>query len=96
VGLLTVTGHNRERAAEFVYHLTPTVQGDGLREFRFLSVDSPLSEAPALLKAAPVVAPIGVAAAVLMLPLSIPLGTRRRSREGGSTAVPARLSKAGV
>jgi hypothetical protein len=96
VGLLTVTGHDRRRAAEYIYNLTPTIRGDGLRSFRFLSVEPPVQEVPALLKAAPIVAPIGVAAAALMLPVSIPLATRRRPREGNSAAPPARLSKAGV
>jgi hypothetical protein len=93
---LTVTGHDRRRAAVFVYNLTPLIRGDGLGSFRFLSVDAPVQEAPAFLKAAPIVAPIGIAAAALMLPISIPLGSRRRPRPGGSAAVPARLSKAGV
>jgi len=96
VGLLTVTGHDRRRAAAYVYNLTPMIRGDGLRSFRFLSVAPPVREAPALLKAAPVVAPIGVAVAALMLPLSIPLASRRRPREGNSAVPPARLSKAGV
>lgn len=97
VALLTVTGGNRVQAAEYVYNLTPTVRSRGLAYFRFLSVDDPVETAPALLKAAPVVAPIGVAAFVLMLPLSIPLGGRRRSAEQGPPAPsPSRLSKAGV
>lgn len=96
LALLTVTGGNRQKAANFIYNLTPMVRGRGLAEFRFLSVDTPVRVAPALLKAAPVVAPIGAAAFILMLPLSIPLGIRRRCEEAGPAPVPSRLSKAGV
>jgi hypothetical protein len=96
VALLTVTGGNRQRAANFVYNLTPMVRAGGLSDFRFLSVDTPVEAAPALLKAAPVVAPIGVGSFVFMLPLSIPLGVRRRPDDRDPAPVPSRLSKAGV
>jgi hypothetical protein len=96
IGFLTVTGGNRQRAAEYAYNLTPMVHARGLQQFRFLSVDEPVQEVPALLKAAPVVAPIGVAAAALMLPLSIPFRMRRRPQPDGPPAVPARMSKAGA
>ncbi len=96
VGLLTVTGRDRQQATELAYTLTPMVRARGLHEFRFLSVDAPVQEVPAVLKAAPVVAPLGVAAAVLMLPLSIPFGTRRELQRDDRSALPPRLSKAGV
>jgi hypothetical protein len=95
VALLTVTSGNRQKAANFIYDLTPMVRSHGLYEFRFLSVDTPVQAAPALLKAAPIVAPIGAGAFVLMLPLSLPLGVRRRSADDSPAPVPSRL-KAGV
>jgi hypothetical protein len=72
------------------------IHADGLPQFRFLSVDEPMRLAPALVRAAPVVAPIGIGAAVLMLPLGVPFAKRRRSNETGASAPAARLSKAGV